>query len=170
MPPKNIVLIGFMGAGKSMVSNRLASILKLGRVSTDELIEKKEKRAIPEIFRDSGEAYFRQLEETVVREVSALEGWVIDCGGGVVVNPKNLENLRKNGVLFYLKTSPEIVYKRIKNQTHRPLLQVQYPLEKIRELLRSREAFYAQADHVIDTDAHSVEDSAQAVLKILRHE
>ena len=153
-----------------MVSNKLASILKMERISTDELIEKKEKRTITEIFRDSGESYFRKVEQEVVKEISKLRGWVVDCGGGVVTHSQNLALLKENGILFYLKTSPEIVYKRIRNQSNRPLLQVQFPLEKIKELLNSRESFYAQADHVIDTDLHSVDDSVNAVLKWLSHE
>ncbi len=167
---KSVVLVGIMGAGKTMVSNSLANHLHCERISTDEMVEKKEGRTIAAIFQESGEPYFRQLEEQVVREVSQLQGWVVDCGGGVVINPKNIANLRKNGILVYLKTSPEVAYQRIKNQSHRPLLKVQFPLDKIEELVKSRKRFYEKADFIIDTDQLTVQDTVTEVLKILPNE
>ncbi len=164
---KNIVLIGFMGAGKSLVSNSLAKELNRERISTDEWIEKKEGKTITEIFRDSGERHFRRLEEDLVRELSHRENLIIDCGGGVAANQKNLDFLKNNGILFYLKISPAVVYKRVKNNPHRPLLQGAEPLKKIEELLKARSLFYEQADFIIDTDTHRIEDTVREVLRLL---
>ena len=167
MTQKNIVLIGFMGAGKSLVSRRLEVLLKKERVSTDELIEKKEGNPVAEIFERQGEDYFRGLERKTVQEISKKKNLVIDCGGGIVLQEENIRDLKKNGTLFYLKTSPEIVYKRLKTQTNRPLLKVGDPLQRIKELLNQREKFYAQADITIDTDRHTIEDTTQEILKKL---
>ena len=167
---KNIVLIGFMGAGKSLVSKRLANKLKRERVSTDEWIEKEEGKTIAQIFRDSGEAYFRGREENVVGELSPRENLVIDCGGGVAANQSNIDLLKKQGTLFYLKTSPAVVYQRVKNNPFRPLLQVAEPLKEIEALMKTRQAFYEQAHFVVDTDLHTVEDTAREILELLAYE
>ena len=167
---KNIVLVGFMGTGKTLVSKRLSEILKRQRISTDEAIEKKEQRSIVEIFQDSGEEYFRRQEKKVVAEISQREDLVVDCGGGVVLQQENIDHLKRNGILFYLAASPEIIYKRIKNQTHRPLLNIPHPPTKIQELLNQRKSFYEQAHFTINTDPQSIEDTTQEVLSKLSHD
>ena len=167
---KNIVLVGFMGAGKTLVSQRLAEILKRPRISTDEAIEQKEQRSITDIFRDSGEKYFRQQEKEIIFELAQKENLIIDCGGGAVLQQENLDRLKKNGILFYLFVSPEIVIRRTKNQIHRPLLNVPHPQIKIQKLLNQRKSFYEQAHFTVDTDAQSVEQTAQEVLKRLPHD
>lgn len=153
-----------MGAGKTLVSKRLEEILHRPRISTDEWIEQREKRSIPEIFKESGEEYFRQLEKEAVREISQKQSLIVDCGGGVVLQPENLAHLKRNGILFYLAAQPETLYQRIKHETHRPLLQVPDPPAKIRELLEQREVFYEQSNYTITTDHQSVEETVQEVL------
>jgi len=161
-----------------MVSNKLAAILKRARVSTDELIEKREGRSITEVFEQSGEQYFRRLEKEVVEEIAQKENLILDCGGGIVLEPENLASLKKNGIVFYLAASPQTLYQRIKDQTHRPLLsgpatppfvrserRDSDPQSKIKELLDQRRILYQQAHHTIDTNHRSVEEIAQEVLK-----
>lgn len=167
---KNIVLVGFMGGGKTLVSQKLAQILRRPWVSTDEAIEQKEKRSIIEIFRDSGEEYFRQLEKNIVRELAQKENLILDCGGGIVLQQENLNALKKKGILFYLSVSPEVIYQRTKDQTHRPLLNVPNPQIKIKELLDQRKFYYEQAHFTIDTNHQSVEQTAQEVLARLPHD
>ena len=167
---KNIVLVGFMGAGKSVVAKNLATALKRQVVSTDHLIEEKEKRPIADIFTDSGEAYFRTVEKAVVAEVSLKKDLIIDCGGGVILNQDNIENLKKAGILFYLATSPDVVYERVKSQRHRPLLNVPDPKRKIEELLTSRKAKYEQAHYTIDTSLKTVTQVVDEILKLISHE
>lgn len=153
---KNIVLIGFMGSGKSVVSKRLSSRLKRKVVSTDESVVRMEQKSIPEIFSDSGEDHFRQCEKKVIADIAREENVIIDCGGGVVLDPENLAKLKEKGTLFYLAANPEILYQRVKKQSHRPLLNCDNPKEKIEELLTKREPCYKQADHIIDTNGKSV--------------
>ena len=149
---KNIVLVGFMGAGKSTLAKMLAERLGRAVVCTDDRIEAREGRPITEIFAQSGEPYFRRVEKAVVAEAAAGSGRIIDCGGGVVLDPENLAVLKRSGKVFFLAATPEVIYARIKDQTHRPLLHTPDPQARIAELLEARQAFYAQADYTIDTN------------------
>ncbi len=148
---KNIVLIGFMGAGKTVAARVLARRLKAKAVSTDELIEKKEGRPIPEIFAKSGEPYFRGLEKDIIREVSRKKNLIIDCGGGVFVDPENAALLKKHGIVIYLSATPEVLHERTAGRKHRPLLNVDDPMARIKELLAQREPSYKQAHYTLDT-------------------
>ncbi|HOW34946.1 MAG TPA: shikimate kinase [Candidatus Omnitrophota bacterium] len=163
---RNIVLVGFMGAGKTVVAQELSGILKWDLVSTDLLIEQKEGRPITQIFSDSGEPYFRKVESAIVRELSARQGLVIDCGGGVVLSDNNIIDLKKSGVIFYLSATPDVIYKRIKDQTHRPLLNVSHPEAEIKKLLQAREPRYQKADHVIDTCAKTPRQVAEEIMRL----
>jgi shikimate kinase len=167
---RNIVLVGFMGSGKSMTSDKLAGLLKREVLSTDTLIERKEGKTIAEIFCDSGEAYFRQVEKDVVKEVSRREDVIIDCGGGVVLDRDNVVELKKNGMLFYLSASPESIYENIKGRKDRPLLNVPDPLARIAELLDARAVYYEQADCVIDADYKTIDRLAEDIMKVLNNE
>jgi shikimate kinase len=168
MKKRNIALIGFMGAGKSSVARQLAQHFKRELISTDSLIESREKRSIPQIFQDSGENYFRQLEKKIVYEISQLENKVIDCGGGVILDPENTVSLKKNSLLIYLWASPEYLYENIKKSGgKRPLLDVPDPLEKIKELLKHREPYYKQADIMINADQKTVPEIFDDILKVI---
>lgn len=169
VPTRNIVLIGFMGSGKSKTAEKLAGILKRRVVSTDALIEQRDGRTIKDIFRDSGEAYFRRVEKDVVKEVSEQKSVILDCGGGVVLDAANMANLRKNGLVIYLAASPEYIYKNIKGREHRPLLNVEDRQAKIAELLKAREPYYKKADVTIDADK-AIDQIVQDILKVLEHE
>jgi shikimate kinase len=166
---KNIVLVGFMGSGKSLTSNKLAGTLKRPVFSTDQLIEQREERAITDIFHDSGEAYFRKVEKEVVKEVSSQTGIILDCGGGVVLDPENMVNLKENGLVIYLSAPPERIYNNIKGQKHRPLLNVEDPQFKIGELLEARKAFYEKADIIIDADK-PIDQIAEDILEVIKDE
>lgn len=145
----NIALIGFMGVGKSTVGNLLADTLGFELIDTDKVIEQREGRRIGDIFTQSGEAYFRNCEATLVSELASARGKVISTGGGMVANPKNLENLRQHCLIVCLWASPEIIYERVKNQTHRPLLQTPDPLARIRELMQERTPTYRDAADIM---------------------
>jgi len=164
---KNIVLIGFMGSGKSLTSLCLAKHLGKTCVSTDAMIEQREGKKIAAIFKNCGEDYFRQVEQEVIQEISDKNDIVVDCGGGVVLNPENMVLLKKSGAVIYLLTSPEMVHERTKHKKHRPLLNVENPLEQIAALLEKRKFFYEQADYVVDTDHKTVEIVAEEIRKIL---
>ncbi len=160
---KNIVLVGFMGTGKTVVGRRLSKLLEREFLESDDMIEKKEGVSIKEIFEKKGEPYFRKLEKDVVREASKKKGVIISLGGGAVIDSENLANLKKNGVLVCLQASPEVILKRTKNLKTRPLLNVPDPKKKIEELLQKRAPYYKKVDHSINTDDLSVEEVAESI-------
>ena len=163
----NIVLVGFMGTGKTAVSKLLAKETGMKYISTDELIEDKERRPINEIFKKSGEAYFRRAEKEMVKKVAQLNNFVIDAGGGIVLDKENVENLKRNGKIVCLFATPEAILERTKRYHHRPLLNIENPKAKVEELLEFRAPFYAQADFSIDTTNLSVEQATQEIKKII---
>lgn len=170
MENANIVLIGFMGSGKSSVSNKLGKALKKDVISTDRLIEAKEGRSIENIFKEAGEAYFRGVEGGVIREAVKNKGVVIDCGGGVVLNPQNVKNLKKTGVVFYLCARAEFLYEKIKDAKDRPLLEALDPLARMKELLQTRSPLYEQAaDYVIQSENRTIDQMCQEILAIYDH-
>ena len=136
---------------------------------TDKMIEEREKRTIAEIFRDSGEPYFRKIEKEVVAELSWKKDLIIDCGGGAILDKDNRENLKKRGVLVYLAASPETIYQRIKHQTHRPLLGGDMSVKRITVLLQQRKPIYETADFTVDTSYKTPEEVAQDILKVVSH-
>ncbi|MFH0753600.1 MAG: shikimate kinase [Candidatus Omnitrophota bacterium] len=165
---KNIVLVGFMACGKTFTSRELARQLNRERVSTDELIVAREKRSIADIFVQSGESYFRQVEREVVLECAGREGLVIDCGGGVAANEENFNALKVTGISFYLNASPEAIHRRTKGGTDRPLLNVDDPMTKIKELLAKRDPFYRKADHIVDSSEDNIPKVVNEILHILQ--
>ena len=162
---KNIALIGFMGSGKSMIARELGKRLKRDVVATDDLLESRERQTIDEIFKSKGEAYFRGLESEIIKEVSQRRGIIIDCGGGAVLHKENLQELKVNGIIFYLQATPEVIYRRIKNEGHRPLLEAPDPLGCIKELYQQRLPLYNQADYTIDANDASIEGPVVEILK-----
>ena len=156
-----------MGVGKSVVSRELSARLKRERVSSDEWIEQREGRSIKDTFREKGENYFRALEKKAIEELSPRRNLIIDCGGGIVLRQENIDLLKKNGIIFCLTATPEVIYQRIKDQKDRPLLNVDDPRTKIVELLKEREPYYNQADHTLDTSRHIPPETAKAILELL---
>lgn len=168
---KNIVLIGFMGTGKTAVGKILAEKLGFKFVDTDDLIEEEAKMAIYEVFSKYGEEYFRELEKKVVDRVSKLKNLVIATGGGVVVKQENIKNLKKNGVLICLTAEPEVILARTAKDAHRPLVKMADPMKRIKELLVERERGYRQASIIIDASKLSTEEIVSKILeKVYRRE
>ena len=161
----NIVLVGFMGTGKTVVAKMLAKKMGMKYISTDEVIEDKERRSINEIFKKNGEPYFRRAEKEVVKKVAQLNNFVIDAGGGIVLDKENIQNLKRNGKIICLTATPEAILERTKRYHHRPLLNAESPKDKVEELLRFRAPFYAQADFSIDTTNLTVEQVAEEIDK-----
>ena len=164
---KNIALVGFMGTGKTAVGKVLAG--KLGRpfVDLDALIIQREKRPIAEIFAKEGEPYFRKVESEILAGVAGKDAQVIACGGGVVLAKENWKHLRKNSIIVCLTATPNIILKRVQNETHRPLMNVTDPRTRIEELLLKRAPLYAKADHTIDTSDLSVPQVVETILDAL---
>lgn len=163
---KNIILLGFMGTGKTSVGKKLAEELGRDFLDIDELIEKESDTSISNIFFNFGEEHFRQLEAEAVKKVSEHKNMVIAAGGGVVLREENIKNLRKNGLLICLSASPEVIIARTRAEKNRPLLDTPYPLETIKELLRFRSSLYARADATIDTSGLTVDEVVAEAKKI----
>lgn len=166
---KNIVLIGFMGCGKSTVGFNLSYRLRIPMEDTDKLIERKQNRTISEIFAQDGEAYFRSLETELLKELKdSSYTRIISVGGGTPIRPENRPMLKACGTVIYLRVSPEVVYERVKEDSGRPLLQCDNPLERIRELMNARNRAYEEcADMVIDTDKLSLDEVVDAIVSRL---
>ena len=160
----NLALIGFMGTGKTSVGRHVAEHLGFDFLDTDELIQADTGRTIADIFARDGEPAFRALEKQVVQKLSTREKTVIATGGGLPTNAENLAALKSFALVICLWASPEKIWERVKNQSHRPLLHDADPQKKIRELLAVREPFYRQADVLINTDLRSVREAAQQIV------
>ncbi|MDO5403214.1 MAG: shikimate kinase [Eubacteriales bacterium] len=156
----NIVLIGFMGSGKTTFGRWLKINKKYGFCDTDQYIEKQQQKKIKEIFADDGEKAFRDMETQALKElIGTLENTVISVGGGLPVRKENTRLLKELGTVVYLKTSAEVLLKRLKSDKDRPLLAGGNIKEKIESLMQAREDIYlAAADIVIDTDNLSFEE------------
>ncbi len=161
---KNLALVGFMGTGKSSVGRLAAEALQFEFVDTDALIESESGLTVEEIFRQQGEPAFRQLERQIVQNLEQRDKTIIATGGGLVADPANLASLKSHALVVCLWASPEIIWERVREQTHRPLLQTADPLLKIRELLASRDPLYRQADVLIQTNHRSPKEVVQQVL------
>jgi len=156
-----------MGTGKTTIATAVANRLKMRYVSTDNLIEKKENRTINEIFQKSGEDYFRDVETAVIRDVSCMEGLVVDAGGGAVIREENMSYLKSGGAVICLTADEETIMERTKKYKHRPLLNVEDPKRKIRDLLAKRAPFYAKADHTIDTGKLTAKQVVEKIVEII---
>jgi 3-dehydroquinate synthase len=167
-PARALILVGFMGSGKSAVGRRLAERLGLAQVETDDLIEAATGRPIPEIFAQEGEPVFRAYESAAVREAAGRTGVVISTGGGALGRPENVQALRDAGPIVYLAASPDGIYARTRESDYRPLLSAPDPRAEIARLLAARAPLYAQADFTVDTDGRSVEEVAERVREALR--
>lgn len=157
---KHVILIGFMGCGKSTVGIRLSYRLRRVVEDTDKLIEKRAGKSISDIFKEEGEAAFRQMETKCLQELMTLKDErIISTGGGLPMKIENHELLKRLGTVVYLRISPKGVWERLKNDTTRPLLQCDDPMAKIDELLTKRTPVYEQAaDVVLDVDGKNMEE------------
>lgn len=163
----NIVLTGLMGAGKSTVGKALAKVLKdYTFIDSDDVIVDIEGMTIPEIFEKKGEPYFREVEKSIISELSEEEDLIIALGGGAFESEETRKNLENNCITIYLKSSVERLLNRIKDDKNRPLLQCENPKGKLEELLEKREPNYLKADYIIETDNKNIDEIVEKILEI----
>lgn len=161
---KNIVLIGFMGTGKTSVGRRLAQRLRRAFIDTDMEIEAITGKTVSQIFARDGAIRFRSEEDLLVKKLAGREDLVISTGGGMVLNPENVRLLKEKGVLITLTASPEVIYSRVKNKRNRPMLLKGEPKKRIRELLEERDGVYDVADCFVDTGICSIDETVEQIL------
>lgn len=154
---KPVALIGMPGSGKSTVGRQLARRLGRDFVDSDHLIEHHLGCSIRDFFERDGEGAFRDLESQVIDELTQREGVVLSTGGGAVLRPGNRDHLRSRCQVIYLRSSPEEIFRRVRHDRNRPLLQVDDPLKRLRELFQIRDPLYRDTAHyVIDTGRPTV--------------
>lgn len=163
----NIVLVGFMGTGKSTVGRVIAQKLGFHFIDTDDVIEQTSKAKISDIFAEHGEVYFRDLESQAVKSVALMKNQVVATGGGVVLRSSNIDLLRTGGPVFCLNATPKAIWDRVRSSQSRPLLRGPDPLKKIETLLDKRAPYYALADHQIETTGVSVDRVANEIISYI---
>lgn len=164
---KNILLIGFMGAGKSTVSAKLSELLAMEIMEMDAHIQEKEGMSIKEIFAVNGEEYFRNCESNTLIELREKKHMVVSCGG-VPLREKNVELMKNSGYVVWLTATPEAIYERVKDSTERPLLNGNMNVPFIQNLMESRREKYERvADIVIDTTGKEIESICEELLQKL---
>ncbi len=164
----NIVLIGFMGAGKSTVASYLSAQLAMEAVEMDEIIAQREGMSISDIFKTKGEQYFRDAETSLLIELQSQKNMVISCGGGTPLRERNVAEMKKNGKVVLLTADPQTIFDRVKDEHGRPLIENNKNVEFIRGLMEQRRPKYeAAADIVIVTDNKSQQEICRELVERL---
>ena len=164
----HLFLIGFMGAGKTAVSNALSAMTGIPVLDTDEQIRMQEGMEISEIFAQKGEGYFRDLETQLLRALQGQEVRIISCGGGMPLRPQNAALMKEAGTVVWLTVSPETVSQRLQNDHSRPLLASRKDPAAIAELMEARrEAYEAACSRQVCTDGRAVKEIAEEIARYL---
>ena len=165
----NIFLIGFMGAGKSTISDYLKNVLAMDVVEMDQCIVERQGMSISDFFETYGEEYFRELETNLLIEMQSRSNVVVSCGGGVPMRERNVAEMKKNGRVVLLTAKPETILERVKDNHDRPLLENNKNVSFIADLLEKRRAKYeAAADIVVETDGKSELEICEELIHRLR--
>lgn len=164
---KTIVLIGMMGSGKTTIGKLLGEKLTLRSIDIDVIIEQNKKRTVSEIFQNEGEKYFRNIERETIEKNFTNKDLIISLGGGAFEDQLTQELLLKNSTVIYLKTSPNVILERIKNNTNRPLLKNQMTVEKIQSIILQRQKNYELANITILTDNKNTDKIVEEILGVI---
>ncbi len=166
---RNVVFIGFMGSGKTSVGKRLSMDLKREFIDMDDFIVQREGMSVNEIFENKGEAYFREAERELCERFAEPKSKIIATGGGVIKNDKNVANLKKGGIIIYLKSTPKQIAYNLRFDNTRPLLAGGNKEEKIASLMAEREPTYNRcADVVLDVSNIDIDETIERIKKIIR--
>lgn len=165
----NIYLTGMMGSGKSVTGKRLAVRLGYGFVDLDDKIQERTKKTIVEIFAAHGEAFFRAEETQALKETAAQQSLVVATGGGTVLNPSNVEQMRQSGKVVFLETSLEVLWSRVKDKRERPLLNSENPQGKLAKIFEERKPVYENScDWKVNTDGKTAGSVADEIYDRLK--
>lgn len=160
-----ISLIGLPGSGKSTIGRQLARRLQLPFFDSDHVIERQLGCSIREYFEREGEDRFRDVEASVIDQLTQTPGCILATGGGVVLRPANRQHLHERGQVVYLNSSPDELFRRLRHDKSRPLLQVADPLDRLRELFTLRDPLYRETAHfIIETGRPSVATLVNMIL------
>jgi shikimate kinase len=166
----NIVLIGFMGTGKSTIGRELSKMLSYPLIDTDHAIVKKAGKPIPKIFAEDGEEAFRKMETDLLEELLEEEGNIIATGGGIIGSERNREILRQLGYVVWLAASPKEILARTSRNSNRPLLNNEDPSGTIMRLLEKRTPLYMAASHLnIETDQLCFDEICNGIIESARY-
>lgn len=161
-------MVGLPGSGKTTVGRQLARRLAIPFVDSDHAIESRLGCSVREYFEREGEARFRDIESEVLQDLSQNHAGVLSTGGGSVLRPENRQCLRERGRVFYLRSTPEEVFRRLRYDQNRPLLQVSDPMARLRELFETRDPVYKEAAHyVMETNRPSVSTLVHMIIRQL---
>jgi len=167
---RNIILIGFMGTGKSTIGRILSQTFGYPLIDTDQLIEEQQKTSIPEIFAQKGEEAFRDIETELLRSLEKYSGHIIATGGGIITRPENCALLRKLGYVVWLVAKPAAILERTSRNSNRPLLNNDDPEKTIRDLLEKRTPHYQKTAHLeIETDNLSFDEVSTGIIESARY-
>jgi len=163
--PSTIACVGLPGSGKSTIGKQLAKRLDVKFVDSDQVIEQRIGCSIREFFEREGEPAFRDLEETVIDELTLSGSCILSTGGGAILRPLNRRYLHERTQTVYLHSAPEEVFRRLRNDQNRPLLQVSDPLVRLKELYFARDPLYRETAHfVVETGRPSVSTLVNIIL------
>lgn len=168
----NIILIGYMGCGKTTLGKKISYRERIALLDTDKRIEQKQKKTINEIFDEDGEGAFRQMETDCLKEILAYsDRYVISVGGGLPMKEENRALMKQLGTVVYLKATPDTIYSRLKNDMTRPLLRGDNPQEKIKSMIEMRNPYYEEAaDYIIHVDDKGFDTIIQEILEAVKGE
>ena len=167
---KNIFLIGFMGSGKSTVAAVFEQRHQMQLIEMDQLLSEKEGMSIPEIFKNQGEEYFRNLETELLETLKVSKGQIVSCGGGVVLRDENINLMKENGVVVLLMATPKTILNRVKDSEDRPLLNGNMNEEYISEMLKQRKTRYSMAaDIVVHTDGKNALEICNEIVEKMKN-
>lgn len=164
-PKPNLYLVGFMGVGKSAIGRKVARELGFKFIDSDREIEKAAGKKIPEIFASEGESAFRRMERDFIEGGHPGAGCVVSCGGGLVVQDGMSELLKQKGVVICLLASVESIIERTSRSNHRPLLNVENPEARVRQLLAEREPIYMKSGSCITTEGRSMAEVVRHMMR-----
>ncbi len=164
----NLILIGFMGTGKSTIARQLSKQLDMPFFEMDEMIVQKEGMEISDIFKEKGEDYFRNVETTLLKNLLQKERGILSCGGGIVLRDENIQAMKNHGTVILLTATPETIFKRVKHNQSRPVLNGKKNINDITKLMKERESRYQMAaDITISTDDKSLSQICEEITTIV---